>query len=101
MRALILAVAAVSLSAGVASAQSQPATQPTAPIVVADPVAPTHEECKAVMGRKMDPVVTHDHGAMKGAPTAAAHRKPLSAAQMEKMHQSCAAKMAQRPDAKK
>jgi len=54
-----------------------------------------------VMGRKMDPVVTHDHGAMKGAPTAAPHRKPLSEAQMAKMHKACAAKMAKEPAPKK
>lgn len=101
MRALILAVAAISLSAGVASAQPAPAPAAAVPIVVADPAVPTHDECKAVMGRKMDPVVTHDHGAMKGAPTATAHRKPLSAVQMDKMHQACAAKMAKPSDAKK
>lgn len=101
MRTLILALAAVAVSAGGALAQPTPGARPAEPLVVADPAAPTHEECKSVMGRKMDPVVTHDHGAMKGAPTAAAHRKPLSAAQMSKMHEACAAKMAKQPDPKK
>jgi len=99
MRTLILALAAVALSAGAGMAEPTPTSQPAGPLVVADPAAPTHEECKAVMGRKMDPVVTHDHGAMKGAPTAAAHHKPLSATQMEAMHKTCAAKMAKQPDA--
>ena len=101
MRTLILAIAAIAASAGGALAQPAPGARSAEPLVVADPAAPTHEECKSVMGRKMDPVVTHDHGAMKGAPTAAPHRKPLSEARMAKMHKACAAKMAKEPAPKK
>ena len=66
-------------------------------VSVKDPANPTHEECKSVMGRKMEGRVMHDHSSMKGTPGVAV-KKPLSKAEMEKMHGKCSAKMA---DAKK
>lgn len=54
---------------------------------------PTHEMCKSVMGKKMDGKPGHDHGRDKtGAPTWP-NGKPLSAAEMEKMHKTCAEMM--------
>lgn len=94
MRPLIIAIAALSLAgAGQSFAQAGQAAT-AAPVYAANPAKPTHEECKAVMGHKMDPAVAHDHGSMKGVPTATPHRKPLSKAQMERMHAKCAARMA-------
>lgn len=61
-------------------------------VTVKDPANPTHEECKSVMGRKMDGRVMHDHSSEKGAPRPQV-RQPLSKAEMDKMHGKCAAKM--------
>jgi hypothetical protein len=94
MRTLFIAVAALAM-AGAGQSSAQPEHSAKAETVyAADPANPSHDECKAVMGGKMDPAVTHDHGAMKGAPTATQHRKPLSKSQMAKMHTKCAAKLA-------
>ncbi|MET3667475.1 hypothetical protein [Caulobacter sp. 1776] len=55
---------------------------------------PTHEMCKAVMGKAMNPKSPHDHGRDKtGAPTWP-NGKALTAAEMEQMHKACAEKMA-------
>lgn len=100
MRAICITLAALALAgAGPSFAQAEHAEHHAA--TAADPANPTHEQCKAVMGHKMDPVATHDHAAMKGAPTANPHLKPLSDADMEKMHAACAAKMAKPADAPK
>ncbi|KRA64909.1 hypothetical protein ASD89_19640 [Caulobacter sp. Root656] len=55
--------------------------------------APTHEMCKSVMGKQMDGKPGHDHGRDEtGAPTWP-NGKPVSAAEMEKMHKTCAEMM--------
>ena len=97
MRTLFAAVAALGLvAAGQSYAQAEhgdhkPAAEDT--VSVKDPANPTHEECKSVMGRKMDGHVMHDHASMKGTP-GVMKMQPLSKAEMEKMHGKCAAKMA-------
>lgn len=91
----ILMIAAVLGLAAAAPAHAQPehaahAVQDT--VSVKDPANPTHEECKSVMGRKMDGRVVHDHMGMKGHP-GARRVKPLTKAEMDKMHGKCAAKL--------
>lgn len=100
MRTLVIIAAALSLgTAGQGFAQEHASHAAPA---AADPANPTHEECKAVMGRKMDPKAQHNHSADKGAPVAG-RTKPLTKAEMDKMHQKCAARMGHAPaaDAKK
>jgi phosphate-selective porin len=98
MRTLFVAIAALGLATA-----SQSYAQPEhgghkaaadATVSVKDPANPTHEECKSVMGRKMDGRVMHDHASMKGTP-GVMKMKPLSKAEMDKMHGKCAAKMAE------
>jgi hypothetical protein len=97
MRTLLVAIATLGLAAA-GQSYAQPehaghAATAEATVSVKDPANPTHEECKSVMGRKMDGRVMHDHSAEKGAPRPSM-KKPLSKAEMEKMHGKCAAKMA-------
>ena len=96
MRTLLAAIATLGLAvAGQAYAQAGHADHKAAAeetVSVKDPANPTHEECKSVMGRKMEGRVMHDHSAEKGAPQPAV-KKPLSTAEMDKMHSKCAAKM--------
>ena len=55
--------------------------------------AEMHEHCKVVMGHKMDGRTPHDHSVDKlGNVTPPA--RPLSEADMKKMHDKCAARMA-------
>lgn len=55
---------------------------------------PTHEMCKAVMGKMMDPKAPHEHGRDKtGAPNWPNGKAPTKA-EMEQMHKACAEKMA-------
>jgi hypothetical protein len=93
MRILISILASAALlTAGSALAQQKPTPAPS-PQASTD-AAPTHEMCKAVMGSKMDAKQPHDHGRDKtGAPTFP-NGKPLTKAEMEKMHKQCAAKLA-------
>ena len=106
MRTLFVAIATLGLAAaGQAYAQPGHAGHTAAAeetVSVKDPANPTHEECKSVMGRKMEGRVMHDHASMKGTPGVAV-KKPLSKAEMGKMHGKCAAKMdaANAGDAKK
>lgn len=99
MRTLFIAVAAFSLAAaGQGFAQQghddHHAASATPPAATAtDPANPTHADCKALMGRKMDGKAMHNHGADKGAPVVG-RTQPLSDAEMAKMHETCAAKMA-------
>lgn len=58
-------------------------------------VAPTHEMCQAVMGRKMAPKAVHEHSREKSGVAMWPNGKPLTKAEMEKMHKACADKMAQ------
>jgi hypothetical protein len=98
MRTLFIAIAALGLAtAGQSYAQpahSEHKAAADATVSVKDPANPTHEECKSVMGRKMDGRVMHDHASMKGTPGVTT-KKPLSKAEMDKMHGKCAAKMAE------
>lgn len=103
MRTLLIAIATLGLAtAGQSFAQpahSDHKAAGDATVLVKDHTNPTHEECKAVMGRKMDGRVMHDHASMKGTP-GVTRMKPLSKAEMDKMHGKCAAKMgAARADA--
>lgn len=95
MRALILTAAAALLLASPAFAQQDHSAHH--PDATAAPAAsegtPTHEMCKSVMGRKMDGKPAHDHGRDKTGAVTWPNGKPLSAAEMEKMHKTCAEKM--------
>ena len=95
MRTLFIAVAALSLAtAGQSLAQQGHDDHHATPAPAADPANPSHEDCKAVMGRKMDDKALHNHGADKGAPVVG-RTQSLSEAEMAKMHEKCAAKMAE------
>jgi hypothetical protein len=92
MRTFIIAAAGLALLAGPALAQDEHAGHHPAP-AAATTDAPTHEMCKSVMGRQMEGKPVHDHGRDKtGAPTWP-NGKPLTPAEMEKMHKACAEKM--------
>jgi len=90
MRALALAAVVAFSVSGLAFAQDDHSAHhqdKAAP-------APTHEQCKAVIGKAMDPKAPHDHARDKtGAPTWP-NGKPLTQAEMEQMHKTCAEKMA-------
>ena len=98
MRTLFVAIATLGLAAaGQSYAQAEHGDHKAAAeatVSVKDPANPTHEECKSVMGHKMDGRVMHDHASMKGTPGVVT-KKPLSKAEMDKMHGKCAAKMAE------
>lgn len=100
MRPLVFAAAATLLLAGPAFAQQDHAAHhPDASAApAASEEAPSHEMCKSVMGRKMDGKPVHDHGRDKSGAVTWPSGKPLSAAEMEKMHKTCAEKM-QKADA--
>ena len=92
---LIAAAAAGSLAAAPALAQTDhPAHRPAAPAAKAPEtkadVGPTHEMCKAVMGKKMDPKAVHEHSRDQSGITAWPNGKPPSKAEMDKMHKACA-----------
>ena len=99
---LSLAAAAAALLAAPAIAQDHaahhPATETAASAKTVDMAAMTaaemHAHCKAEMGGKMMGKAAHNHGADKGAPVAG-KMTPPSAAEMAKMHETCAAMMAQ------
>jgi hypothetical protein len=100
---LIGLVAGASLLAGAATAQQPAGAGPAtgaAPATHMDMSkmsdAQMHEHCRQVMGRKMDGRTPHDHSVDKlghGPPPA----RPLSEAEMKKMHDRCAAIMAKEP----
>ena len=96
MRTLFVAIATLGLAAaGQSYAQAEHTDHKAAAeatVSVKDVAKPTHEECKRVMGGKMDGRVMHDHASMKGTP-GVAKKAPLSKAEMDKMHSNCAAKM--------
>lgn len=99
MRTLLMAAASVALLMTVpALAQdphhpADPAATPAAEAAALTD-AEMHDMCKAVMGAQMAPKAAHDHGRDKtGAPTWPGG-KPLSEAEMEAMHNKCAAMMA-------
>jgi len=103
MKSLLLSLAAaVALLAAPAIAQDHAEHHPAA--VAAAPVmtdVEMHAHCKATMGSKMQGKAEHNHGADKGAPVAGKITPP-SDAEMKKMHEKCAAMMAQEkaPEAK-
>lgn len=106
MRTLVLILAvAGSLTTGSALAQTQhPAKVSTAAPPAAgqaETTAQQHDRCKAVMDGRMAPRRRHDHQRDKtGAITPP---KPLSEAEMDRLHRECAALMgtAQAADAEK
>ena len=105
MKSLLISLAAgAALLAGSAMAQQpasgEPAVGAAAPATHMDMSKMTdaqmHEHCREVMGHKMDGRVPHDHSVDKmghGPPAA----RPLSEAEMKKMHDRCAAMMAKQP----
>jgi len=97
-----LAFAAAAVLAGPAFAQQDHAAHHPAAGAATDAAesgpAPTHEMCKSVMGRKMDGKPVHDHGRDKTGAVTWPNGQPLTAAEMEKMHKTCAEKM-QKADA--
>lgn len=58
-----------------------------------DPAA-MHEMCKTEMGRKMNPKMVHEHSREKSGIAMWPNGKPLTKAEMAKMHEKCAAMMA-------
>ncbi len=108
MKSLMLSLAAAAaLLAAPAIAQDHaghhPATETATPAKSVGMAAMTdaemHAHCKAEMGGKMMGKAAHNHGADKGAPVAG-KMTPPSAAEMTKMHETCAAMMAQDKTAK-
>ena len=90
-RYLIAAALAAFVTSPALAADTKP-SQPT----------PTHEECKSVMGAKMDGKAAHEHSADKtGAIYGGPRKRPLSDAEMRRMHEACAKKMATSEAAKK
>jgi len=95
MRLIVAATALGLLASGPALAQDHGAHHPgvtEARQAAAD--AQLHEQCKAFMGRKMDPKQPHDHGRDKSGAAAWPQGKPLSEAEMKAMHGKCQAMMA-------
>lgn len=91
MRVLAIASIFALVAAGAALAQEDHAVHHEKDAPAA---APTHEMCKAVMGKAMEPKAVHDHGHDKmGAPTWPNGKVP-TAAEMEQMHKTCADRMA-------
>jgi len=105
MRQIFIPLAAVAaLAAGPSLAQqaypahhAETAAAPAAESKATPDAAPTHEMCKAMMGKQMDPKAVHEHSREKGGPVMWPNGKPLTKAEMQKMHQQCAAKMAAEP----
>ena len=93
---IIVAAAALALAAGGAAfAQDHADHHPgvkEAKRAAAD--AQMHEQCKAYMGRQMDPKQPHDHGRDKTGAATWPGGKPLSPAEMKAMHDKCQALMA-------
>lgn len=97
---LIAAVAALALTSAQAAGQPKP-DEHHADAAEAAQAQPTHEMCKAVMGRKMDGKTAHDHGKDKTGQASPPETRRLSKAEMEKMHARCAEKMRAKEDAAK
>lgn len=98
MRTFILSAAAATLLTGPALAQDRHAGHHPAPAADA---SPTHEMCKSVMGRQMDGKPGHDHGRDKTGAATWPNGKPLTPAEMKKMHEVCAEKMKKADEAPK
>ena len=91
MRRHLIAAAIVAFVASPAAADTKPSQ-----------TAPTHEECRSIMGAKMDGKAAHEHSADKtGAIYGGPRKRPLSEAEMRRMHEACAKKMAKSEPAKK
>ncbi len=108
MTSLLLSlVAASALLAAPAFAQDHadhhPATEAGAPAKPMDMSKMTamemHAHCKGEMGSKMMGKAEHHNGADKGAPVVG-KTMPPSAAEMQKMHETCAAMMTKDQPAK-
>ena len=92
---LIAITAAAALVAGPGLAQGvTPAATPVAHSMEGMDPAAMHEMCKTEMGRKMKPKIVHEHSREKGGMAMWPNGKPLTKAEMAKMHERCAAMMA-------
>ncbi len=100
---LLIAIAAVAaLASGPVLAQEYHAAHhaadakagPAAHSMEGMDAAAMHEMCKAEMGKKMDPKAVHEHSREKSGIAVWPNGKPLTEAEMAKMHERCAAKMA-------
>ena len=93
--------AALPLAAALVAAPAfaQPAG-PSAPRPAADKsdAMAMHERCKAIMGSRMDARHPHEHSADKQGIMTHPRGVPLTAAEMQKMHEQCAAMMAKAPE---
>lgn len=100
---LIAVAAAAGLMAGQGFAQEDHAAHHPAPAQAAEPPAhdmsgmdsaSMHEMCKDVMAKKMDNKPVHEHSREKSGIATWPNGKPPTKAEMDKMHEQCAAKMA-------
>ncbi|WP_293678648.1 hypothetical protein [uncultured Phenylobacterium sp.] len=89
MKALIAALAAscVQIATPALAQGDRAQTAASAPTMTSH--EPTHEMCKAVMGRKMDPKVVHDHGRDKTGAATWPNGKVPSKAEMARLHKAC------------
>jgi hypothetical protein len=97
---LIAMTAAAALVAGQGFAQDDHAAHhPQSPAAAAHDMSgmdaqSKHEMCKAMMGKEMAPKAVHEHSREKSGISTWPNGKPLTKAEMEEMHEACAAKMA-------
>lgn len=94
MRKVIVLVSALHL-AGPAFAQPDRAPQAAPPKAEQPDATPTPEMCSALMGRHMEgqPPHGHSHGHDRMGPMTWQNGKPMTAAEIEKMHRECAVRM--------
>lgn len=94
MKYVIIGVAAALLSGTAALGQDHAAHHPgVTEARAAAAEAKLHQECKAYMGRAMDPKQPHDHTRDKTGVASYPNGKPLSPAEMKAMHDRCQAMM--------
>ena len=93
MRKVMLVLASASLLAGPALAQPDRAPQAAPPKAERPDGTLTPEMCRALMRRHMGEQPPHNHGHDRMGPMTWPNGKPLTAAELEKMHRECAARM--------
>ena len=93
MRKAILVLVSASLLAGPAFAQQDRTPRGAPPKTERTDAAPTPEMCRALMSRHMEGRPPNGHGHERMGPMTWPDGKPLTAAEMERMHRDCAAKM--------
>lgn len=89
MKTVIAALAVVCVMATSAMAQGNQAQTAPKAAPMMESHAPTHEMCKAVMGKKMDPKAVHDHGRDKTGAATWPNGKVPSKGEMAKLHKAC------------